>query len=73
MDAIVGIVAEALLFGSIALLVWGAVLTLGQLFRTERQRRGADAARAGGEERRESQRTALATLRRRRFGRLSTH
>ncbi len=73
MDAIVGSIAELLLLGSIALLVWGAVLTLGQLFRTERQRRGADAARAGGGERRGSQRTGVATGRRRRFGRLSTH
>ncbi len=73
MDAIAGIVAECLLLGSIALLAWGAILTLGQLFRTERRHRAADAGRDRGEERRESQRAGSATTRRRRFGRLSAH
>ena len=58
MDAIVNIVAEVLLLGSAALLVWGAILTVGQLVRSERaqrtageresQRRGPPARAAGG-------------------------
>jgi hypothetical protein len=73
MNAIVGTVAEVLLLGSIALLVWGAILTLGQLFRTDRERSAADAARSPGEERRQTERAGLASPRRRRFGRLSPH
>lgn len=71
MDAIVGIVAEVLLLGSIALLVWGAILTLGQLLRSERERRRTDAARGRGQERRRTERAGFASERRRRFSRLS--
>jgi hypothetical protein len=73
MDAIVSTVAEVLLLGSIALLIWGAILTFGQLFRTERGRSAADAARGPGEERRRTERAGFASTRRRRFGRLSPH
>ena len=45
MDAIVNVVAEVLLLGSLALLVWGAILTAGQLVRSGRSHRAADEAR----------------------------
>ena len=68
MDAIVSIVAEVLLLGSIALLIWGGILTLGQLFRTAHERDASNAVRRPG---RRTQRAALASERRRRFSRLS--
>ncbi len=71
MDAIVSIVAEVLLLGSIALLIWGGILTLGQLFRTAHERDASNAVRRPGDERRQTQRAALASERRRRFSRLS--
>jgi hypothetical protein len=73
MNAIAGFVAEALLLGSIALLVWGAALTLGQLFRDDRRRRASETTRSRGEERRSASRAGFANPRRRRFGRLSAH
>jgi len=71
MDALVNIVAEVLLLGSLALLVWGAILTVGQLLRSVRGRSAADAAGSRGEERRGTPRTGLASVRRRRFSRLA--
>ena len=71
MDALVNIVAEVLLLGSIALLVWGAILTVGQLLRAERGRSVADAAGSRGEDRRRTQRAGFASVRRRRFSRLA--
>jgi len=71
MDAIVNIVAEVLLLGSLALLVWGAILTVGQLLRSERGRSVTDAAGSRGEDRRRTQRTGFASVRRRRFSRLA--
>ena len=71
MDAIVNIVAEVLLLGSLALLVWGAILTVGQLLRSERGRSAADAATGRGEDRRRTQRAGFASMRRRRFSRLA--
>jgi hypothetical protein len=70
MDALVDIVAEVLLLGSLALLVWGAILTVGQLVRTGRLNRAADDAGRRGEERRAAPRAGLASPRRRRFSRL---
>jgi len=71
MDAIVNIVAEVLLLGSLALLVWGAILTVGQLLRSERARNATDAAGTRGEDRRRTQRAGFASVRRRRFSRLA--
>jgi hypothetical protein len=71
MDAIVDIVAQVLLLGSGALLIWGAILTVGQLVRSERANRAADEAGGRGEERRSAPRAGLASPRRRRFSRLA--
>jgi hypothetical protein len=71
MDAVVNVVAEVLLLGSLALLVWGAILTVGQLVRAERASRVADKAARRGEDRRSAPRTGLASPRRRRFSRLA--
>jgi hypothetical protein len=71
MDAIVDIVAEVLLLGSLALLVWGAILTVGQLLRSERDQRAADTAESRGEDRRHTPRAGFASVRRRRFSRLA--
>jgi len=49
MDAILGFFAELALLGSIALLGWGAVLTLGQVFRSERKREATREAAERGE------------------------
>ena len=70
MDAIVNVVAEVLLLGSLALLVWGAILTAGQLIRSgrraARQTRPGAAARTAG-----TPRPGVASARRRRFSRLA--
>jgi hypothetical protein len=70
MDTIVDVVAQLLLLGSAALLVWGAILTVGQLVRSEREHRTADETGARGEDRRRTPRAAFASVRRRRFSRL---
>lgn len=49
MEAILGFFAEIALLGSIALLGWGAVLTLGQVFRSERKREATREAAERGE------------------------
>jgi len=71
MDAIVDVVAQVLLLGSLALLIWGAILTAGQLIRSERARRAADEAERLGEDRRHTPRAGFASTRRRRFSRLA--
>jgi hypothetical protein len=71
MDAIVDIVAQVLLLGSAALLIWGGILVAGQLVRSGRVRRAADAAAHRGEDRRGAPRAGLASSRRRRFSRLA--
>ena len=71
MDALVNIVAEVLLLGSLALLVWGAILTVGQLLRSGRGRSVAEAAGGRGEDRRRTERAGFASVRRRRFSRLA--
>src|SRR5262245_16231429 len=70
MDVLVNIVAEALLLGSLALLIWGAILTVGQLLRSGRAGSAADAAGSRGEDRRRTQRAGFASVRRR-FRRLA--
>ena len=70
MDAIVDVVAQVLLLGSLALLIWGAILTAGQLVRSARSRSAADEAESRGEDRRRTPRAGFATTRRRRFSRL---
>jgi hypothetical protein len=70
MDAIVDVAAQGLLLGSAALLVWGAILAVGQLLRSDREQRAAAAA-ARGEDRRRTPRTVFASIRRRRFSRLA--
>jgi hypothetical protein len=70
MDAIVNVVAEVLLLGSLALLVWGAILTAGQLVRSGRSHNAADEAGNRGEDRRRTPRAGFASVRRRRFSRL---
>jgi len=49
MEAILGFFAEIALLGSIALLGWGAVLTLGQVFRSEGKRQATHEAAERGE------------------------
>jgi hypothetical protein len=72
MDAIVDVVAQVLLLGSLALLIWGAILTTGQLIRSGRSRVAADAAENRGEDRRRAPRASgFASARRRRFSRLA--
>jgi hypothetical protein len=71
MDAIVDIVAQVLLLGSLALLIWGAILTVGQLFRSERAQRAAGERESRGEDRRHGPRAEVASARRRRFKRLA--
>jgi hypothetical protein len=71
MDAIVNIVAEVLLLGSAALLVWGAILAVGQLVRSGRAQRTAAERESQGEDRRHTPRAGLASVRRRRFSRLA--
>jgi len=71
MDAIIDVVAQILVLGSAALLVWGAILTVGQLIRSGRERQTADAAGASGADRRGAPRAASASTRRRRFSRLA--
>jgi hypothetical protein len=71
MDVIVDVIAEVLLLGSLALLVWGAILTADQLVRSARSRRAADEAESRGEDRRRTPRAGFATTRRRRFSRLA--
>jgi hypothetical protein len=71
MDAIVNVVAEVLLLGSLALLVWGAILTAGQLIRSGRSRSAADETGSPGEDRRHTPRPGFASARRRRFSRLA--
>jgi hypothetical protein len=71
MDAIIDIVAQVLLLGSLALLIWGAILTAGQLIRSGRVHRAADEAGRRGEDRRGAPRAGLAGPRRRRFSRLA--
>jgi hypothetical protein len=70
MDAIVNIVAEVLLLGSLALLVWGAILTVGQLVRSGRVQRTTGERESRGEDRRHAPRAGFASVRRRRFSRL---
>lgn len=71
MDAIVDIVAQVLLLGSLALLIWGAILAVGQLVRSERTQRAADERESRGEDRRRAPRAGFASVRRRRFSRLA--
>jgi hypothetical protein len=71
MDAIVDVAARGLLLGSAALLVWGAILAVGQLLRSDREQRAAEAAAARGEDRRRTPRAVFASIRRRRFSRLA--
>jgi thiazole synthase ThiGH ThiG subunit len=71
MDAIVDVVAQVLLLGSLALLVWGAMLTAGQLVRAAQARSAAEDAGSRGEDRRRSPRAGFASVRRRRFSRLA--
>ena len=71
MDAIVDVVAQVLLLGSLALLVWGAILTAGQLIRSAQASRAADEAGSRGKDRRRTQRAGFASARRRRFSRLA--
>jgi len=71
MDAIVDVVAQVLLLGSLALLIWGAILTAGQVIRSARARSAADEAGSRGEERRRTPRAGFASVRRRRFSRLA--
>lgn len=47
METIMTHVADLLFWGSTALLVWGAVLTIGQIFAAEKPRGHASAARKG--------------------------
>jgi thiazole synthase ThiGH ThiG subunit len=71
MDAIVDVVAQVLLLGSLALLVWGAMLTAGQLVRAAQARSAAEEAGNRGEDRRHSPRAGFAAARRGRFSRLA--
>ena len=71
MDAIVDVVAQVLLLGSLALLIWGAILTADQLVRSARSRSAADAAEGRGEDRRRTPRAGFPSARRRRFSRLA--
>ena len=71
MDAIVNVVAEVLLLGSLALLIWGAILTADQLVRSARSRSEADEAESRGADRRRTPRAGFASVRRRRFSRLA--
>jgi hypothetical protein len=71
MDAIVDVVAQVLLLGSVALLLWGAILTAGQLLRSGRQSEAADEAANRGQDRRRAPRATPASTRRRRFSRLA--
>jgi len=71
MDAIVNVVAEVLLLGSLALLIWGAILTADQLVRSARARSAADEAERCGADRRSTPRAGVASVRRRRFSRLA--
>ena len=71
MDAIVDVVAQVLLLGSLALLIWGAILTAGQVIRSARARGAADEAGSRGEDRRRTPRAGVASARRSRFSRLA--
>ena len=71
MEAIVDVIAEVLLLGSLALLIWGAILTAGQLIRSGQARSAADEAEGRGEDRRRTPRAGFASPRRRRFSRLA--